>query len=80
MGLTAAAVTNAMLVAVMVAVGMDSSAGHLNPAVTIGFAAGGYVTVIRCVLYVAVQLLGSAAACFLLKYIAGVQVRKKNRF
>ncbi|KAG6489031.1 aquaporin TIP4-4-like [Zingiber officinale] len=73
MGLTAAAATNAMLVAVMVAVGMDYSAGHLNPAVTIGFAAGGYVTVLRCILYVVAQLLGSAAACFLLKYIAGAQ-------
>ncbi|KAG6531121.1 probable aquaporin TIP4-3 [Zingiber officinale] len=72
-GLTAAAATNAMLVAVIVAVGMDASAGHLNPAVTIGFAAGGYVTVIRCALYIVAQLLGSAAACFLLMYISGGQ-------
>ncbi|CAL9086006.1 unnamed protein product [Musa acuminata var. zebrina] len=73
MGLTAVAVAQAMLVAVMVAVGLDVSAGHLNPAVTIGFAAGGYVTVFRCVLYVIVQLLGSSMACLLLQYIAGGQ-------
>lgn len=57
---------------VIVAVGMDDvSAAHLNSAVTIGFAAGGYVTVIRCALYTVAQLLGSAAACFLLVYITG---------
>lgn len=78
MGLTTAAVTNGMLVAVIVAVGMDVSAGHLNPAVTIGFAASGYVTVIRCALYIVAQLLGSAAGCFLLVYITGGQVHKKK--
>ncbi|WOK99287.1 hypothetical protein Cni_G07999 [Canna indica] len=71
MGLTAAAGAQAMLVAVMTAVGLEVSAGHMNPAVTIGFAAGGYVTVVRCLLYVMVQLLGSSAACLLLKYVAG---------
>lgn len=66
----APAAAHAMLVAVITAVGLDVSAGHLNPAVTIGFAAGGYVTVVRCVLYVIAQLLGSSMACLLLKYVA----------
>ncbi|URD76983.1 hypothetical protein MUK42_09732 [Musa troglodytarum] len=71
----APAAAQAMLVAVMTAVGLDVSAGHLNPAVTIGFAAGGYVTVVRCVLYVIAQLLGSSMACLLLKYVtAGLDV------
>ncbi|KAG6535387.1 hypothetical protein ZIOFF_000353 [Zingiber officinale] len=72
-GLTATTATNAMLVAVIVAVGMDTSAGHLNPTVTNRFVPGGYVTVIRCALYIVAQLLGSAAACFLLMYITGGQ-------
>ncbi|CAL9063807.1 aquaporin TIP4-4-like [Musa acuminata AAA Group] len=66
----APAAAHAMLVAVITAVGLDVSAGHLNPAVTIGFATGGYVTVVRCVLYVIAQLLGSSMACLLLKYVA----------
>ncbi|RRT73746.1 hypothetical protein B296_00025559 [Ensete ventricosum] len=71
----APAAAQAMLAAVMTAVGLDVSAGHLNPAVTIGFAAGGYVTVVRCVLYVIAQLLGSSMACLLLKYVtAGLEV------
>ncbi|WOL14573.1 hypothetical protein Cni_G23353 [Canna indica] len=73
-GLAAVAAATTMLVAVMIAVGKDASAGHLNPAVTIGFAAGGYVTVFRCVLYVAAQLAGSSMACFLLKYITGEEL------
>lgn len=70
-GIAATAAAQAMSAAAMTAVGLDVSAGHMNPAVTIGLAAGGYVTVVRCVLYVIAQVLGSSAACLLLRYIAG---------
>ncbi|WOL14574.1 hypothetical protein Cni_G23354 [Canna indica] len=71
MGLMAAVAAAALLVPMMVAVGLDVSAGHVNPAVTIGFAIGGHVTALRCALYVTVQLMGSSMACLLLEYITG---------
>nr|XP_010917694.1 aquaporin TIP4-4 isoform X2 [Elaeis guineensis] len=70
-GLMAVAVTNALVVAVMIAAGLHISGGHLNPAVTAGMALGGRITLFRSILYVAAQLLGSSVACFLLKYITG---------
>jgi len=71
MGLTAVALAHALVVAVMISAGLHISGGHLNPAVTLGLAVGGYITVIRSVFYVIAQLLGSALACLLLKYLTG---------
>ncbi|XP_074563795.1 aquaporin TIP4-4 [Curcuma longa] len=71
MGLTAVAVAHALVVAVMISAGLHISGGHLNPAVTLGLAVGGNISVVRSVLYVVAQLLASAAACFLLKYLTG---------
>jgi len=66
--------THAFAAAVMIAAGFNISGGHLNPAVTIGLAAGGHVTVVRTLLYWIDQCLASAAACFLLKYTTGGMV------
>ncbi|XP_009381045.2 probable aquaporin TIP4-3 [Musa acuminata AAA Group] len=71
MGLTAVAVAHALVVAVMISAGLHISGGHLNPAVTLGLAVGGHVTVVRSLLYVVAQLLGSTLACLLLKYLTG---------
>ncbi|KAK9742126.1 hypothetical protein RND81_03G150000 [Saponaria officinalis] len=57
--------THAFAAAVMIAAGFNISGGHLNPAVTIGLAVGGHITVVRSLLYWFVQ----CAASFLLYYL-----------
>lgn len=71
MGLTAVAIAHAFVVAVMISAGLHVSGGHLNPAVTLGLAVGGNITLFRSVLYMFAQLLGSSLACLLLKYLTG---------
>ncbi|KAG9449192.1 hypothetical protein H6P81_009157 [Aristolochia fimbriata] len=71
MGLTAVAVAHALVVAVMISAGLHISGGHLNPAVTLGLAVGGHITVFRSLLYWIAQLIGSSLACLLLKYLTG---------
>nr|DAD35603.1 TPA_asm: hypothetical protein HUJ06_006243 [Nelumbo nucifera] len=70
-GLFAVAVAHALVVAVMISAGLRTSGGHLNPAVTIGLAAGGHITIFRSILYWIDQLLASSLACILLKYLTG---------
>lgn len=64
------AIAHALVVAVMVSAG-HISGGHINPAVTLGLAVGGHITVFKSILYVIDQLLASAVACILLKYVTG---------
>jgi aquaporin TIP len=71
MALTAVAVAHMLVVSVMISAGLHISGGHLNPAVTLGLAVGGHITLIRSTLYILAQLIGSAFACFLLKYLTG---------
>jgi len=68
-GLTAVALAHTLVVAVMVSAGLHVSGGHINPAVTLGLAATGRITLFRSALYVAAQLLGSALACLLLAFL-----------
>ena len=70
-GLVAIAVCHGFALFVAVAVGANISGGHVNPAVTFGLAVGGQITLITGVFYWVAQLLGSTAACFLLKYVTG---------
>ncbi|CAL4966197.1 unnamed protein product [Urochloa decumbens] len=70
-GLTAVALAHTLVVAVMVSAGLHVSGGHINPAVTLGLAVTGRITLFRSALYVAAQLLGSSAACLLLSFLAG---------
>uniref|UniRef100_A0A5B7CBZ5 Putative aquaporin TIP4-1 n=1 Tax=Davidia involucrata TaxID=16924 RepID=A0A5B7CBZ5_DAVIN len=65
------AMAHALVVAVMISAGFRISGGHLNPAVTIGLCAGGYITVCRSILYFIDQCLASAAACIILYYVTG---------
>lgn len=71
LGLFAVAITHALVVAVMISAGLNISGGHINPAVTLGLAIGGRITIFRSFLYWIDQLLASAAACYLLKYLTG---------
>ncbi|XVF89189.1 hypothetical protein PTKIN_Ptkin19aG0110100 [Pterospermum kingtungense] len=68
--LFAVAVAHAFVVAVMISAG-HISGGHLNPAVTLGLLFGGHITLVRSILYWIDQLLASATACILLKYLTG---------
>ncbi|KAF5187599.1 Aquaporin-like protein [Thalictrum thalictroides] len=71
LGLFVVAITHALVVAVTISAGLNSSGGHLNPAVTIGLCAGGHITIFRSILYWIDQLLASSLACILLKYLTG---------
>lgn len=70
-GLIAAAIAHAFALFVAVAVGANISGGHVNPAVTFGAFVGGNISLLRGILYWIAQLLGSVAACALLKFATG---------
>lgn len=70
-GLTVVALTHAFVVFAMISAGFSISGGHLNPAVTLGLGVGGHISLIRSLLYWIAQLLASALACFLLKFLTG---------
>lgn len=70
-GLVAAALAHAFSLFVAVSVGANISGGHVNPAVTFGAFLGGNITLLRGILYWIAQLLGSTAACLLLKFSTG---------
>jgi len=71
LGLISAAIAHAFALFVAVSVGANISGGHVNPAVTFGAFLGGNITLFRGLLYWVAQLLGSVAACFLLKFSTG---------
>ncbi|CAI0451761.1 unnamed protein product [Linum tenue] len=70
-GLIAAAIAHAFALFVAVSVGANISGGHVNPAVTFGAFVGGHITFVRSIVYWIAQLLGSVAACLLLKFSTG---------
>ncbi|KAF8733503.1 hypothetical protein HU200_014802 [Digitaria exilis] len=69
--LTAVALGQALVVAVMATSGFHISGGHVNPAVTLSLAVGGHVTLFRSALYIVAQMLGSSSACLLLRWLTG---------
>ena len=70
-GLISASVAHAFALFVAVSVSANISGGHVNPAVTFGAFVGGNITLFRGILYWIAQLLGSTAACFLLRFSTG---------
>jgi aquaporin TIP len=68
-GLVAAAIAHAFALFVAVSVAANISGGHVNPAVTFGAFVGGNITLFRGIVYWIAQLLGSTAACLLLKFV-----------
>ncbi|KAH0899254.1 hypothetical protein HID58_048822 [Brassica napus] len=68
-GLVAIAVAHAFALFVGVSIAANISGGHLNPAVTLGLAVGGNITLITGFLYWIAQCLGSIVACLLLVYV-----------
>ncbi|KAJ6806332.1 aquaporin TIP2-3-like [Iris pallida] len=70
-GLVAVALAHAFALFVGVSMAANISGGHLNPAVTLGLAVGGNITILTGVFYWIAQLLGSIVACLLLKFVTG---------
>ncbi|XP_059456742.1 aquaporin TIP2-1 [Corylus avellana] len=73
-GLVAIAICHGFALFVAVSVGANISGGHVNPAVTFGLALGGQITLLTSLFYWIAQLLGSIAACFLLKAVTGLAI------
>lgn len=70
-GLVAIAVCHGFALFVAVSIAANHSGGHVNPAVTFGLVLGGKLKIVTGVCYWVAQLLGSTAACFLLKFVTG---------
>lgn len=68
-GLVAVAVAHALALFVGVAIAANISGGHLNPAVTLGLAVGGNITILTGIFYWIAQCLGSIVACLLLQFV-----------
>ncbi|XP_062153982.1 aquaporin TIP2-1 [Alnus glutinosa] len=73
-GLVAIAICHGFALFVAVSVGANISGGHVNPAVTFGLALGGQITLLTSIFYWIAQLLGSIAACFLLKAVTSLAI------
>lgn len=74
-GLVAIAIAHAFALFVGVSMAANISGGHLNPAVTLGLAVGGNITIITGLFYWIAQCLGSIVACFLLSFVTNGLVR-----
>jgi aquaporin TIP len=70
-GLLVVAVAHALALAAAVSLAIDTSGGHVNPAVTFGLLVGRRISFARAVLYWAAQLLGAVLAAALLRLISG---------
>lgn len=70
-GIVAVAAAHGIALMVIVYALGSISGAHVNPAVTIGLAATGKVGWDRAIYYIVAQLLGAAAAAFLLAYVVG---------
>lgn len=68
-GLISASIAHAFALFVAVSVGANISGGHVNPAVTFGAFVGGNITLLRGIVYVIAQLLGSIVASLLLAFV-----------
>lgn len=68
-GLIAASIAHAFALFVAVSVGANISGGHVNPAVTFGAFVGGNISLLRGIVYIIAQLLGSIVASLLLLFV-----------
>ncbi|XP_057449799.1 probable aquaporin TIP2-2 [Lotus japonicus] len=68
-GLVAVALAHTFAVFVCVSIAWNISGGHLNPAVTLGLAVGGNITLLTGFFYWIAQVLGSIVACLLVSFV-----------
>ncbi|KAG0597803.1 hypothetical protein M758_12G021500 [Ceratodon purpureus] len=73
-GLLMIAIAHGFALAVLVAMTANISGGHVNPAVSLGLALAGKITIIRLVLYWVAQLLGAVAGAWVLKAVTTGEV------
>jgi len=73
-GLLVIALAHGFALAILVAMTANISGGHVNPAVSLGLALAGKITVIRLVIYWVAQLLGAAAGAWALKVVTTGEV------
>lgn len=73
-GLISASIAHAFALFVAVSVGANISGGHVNPAVTFGAFVGGNITLLRGIVYIIAQLLGSIVASALLLFVTASSV------
>ncbi|KAK1304563.1 putative aquaporin TIP3-1 [Acorus calamus] len=66
-GLLLVAIAHALSLFVAIAVSMNVSGGHVNPAITFGALLGGRISLIRALFYWVAQLLGAIVASLLLR-------------
>nr|CAD1844325.1 unnamed protein product [Ananas comosus var. bracteatus] len=66
-GLVVVAIAHALAFFVAVAIAINISGGHVNPAVTFGALLGGRISLIRALFYWVAQLLGAVVASLLLR-------------
>jgi MIP family channel proteins len=76
-GLLGIAVAHGLAIGIMVTAMGHISGGHFNPAVTIGFWVTRRLSTLDSILYWAAQLLGAAAAAYMLKFIVAETVWSK---
>ncbi|KAF5184690.1 Aquaporin tip1-1 [Thalictrum thalictroides] len=67
-GLVALALAHAFSLFVAVAVSLNISGGHVNPAVTFGALVGGRITFLNSIMYWLAQLLGAVVASLFLRF------------
>jgi len=77
-GLLVIALAHGFALAILVAMTANISGGHVNPAVSLGLALAGKITVIRLVLYWVAQLLGAAAGAWALKVVTTGEVLARH--
>ncbi|CAN4119931.1 unnamed protein product [Withania somnifera] len=61
------ALTHGFALFAAIAVGLNISGGHTNPAITFGVFIGGYITFVRSILYWIARCLGAIVSMYLLK-------------
>ncbi|RZC75151.1 hypothetical protein C5167_050633 [Papaver somniferum] len=66
-GLIAVALAHGLALFVAVAIALNVSGGHVNPAVTFGSLVGGRISLLRSILYWVAQILGAIVASLLLR-------------
>src|SRR5438105_4646180 len=70
-GLVLVALAFGLVVAVIVTATLQTSGGHLNPAVTLGFLVTGKIKPVAAAAYIGTQLVASVVACLAVYVILG---------
>src|SRR5437763_1356546 len=70
-GLVAIALAHGLILAVLVSATMQTSGGHVNPAITLGFLITGKIKPVAAIAYIVIQLLGGLVAALAVFAIFG---------